>query len=421
MVRALLVLALLLPADITPRGEYFRPPSARLVATLKVGGTPLNSFHYSRDGRRVIVLATDGKMSVWDIATRRQVRQMPGTFKVNRFQVSADGTRALAGSSDQRSVRLVDLERGEDLRSFTEARAGFVYSYALSPDGRKAVCQRRDGTVRLYDAESGEELRTILEALPQPSLSWSPDGQVMAMHAAGEVRFYDTSSWEQKGGIADRGQTPLYMGFTPDSTALVHINLDARMRIIDTSGRVVKTFDDQITGSRHVAFSRDGKWMAAVEVAGKVRIWDTQTWKPLRDLDAPAARHVAFSPDGRHLALGMEGGIQLWGGVGPAFAAGGGDGARAGAPGYLGIQGTLEDDEEAGVVIQDVLAGTAAERAGLKAGDRIVRIGGSATDTFEALRATVTTLKEGDEVEVVYLRDGAESRVKVKLGARPPE
>src|SRR5262245_12237685 len=241
MARAFLVLALLLPADISPRGEFFRPASARMVATLKVGA-PLNSFHYSRDGRRVVVLATDGKLSVWDIATRRQVRQMPGTSLVNRFQVSADGTRALVGNSDRRSLRLVDLERGEDLRTFTEARPGWLFSFSLSPDGRKVVYQRRDGTLKLYDAQSGEELRTIAETAPQQSVAWSPNGQVLALHSGADasVRFYDTTSWEEKGSLADNAPAPRYLGFTPDSTSLVHINMESRMKIIDTSGRVVK-------------------------------------------------------------------------------------------------------------------------------------------------------------------------------------
>jgi WD40 repeat protein len=424
MARALLLLALLLPADITPKGELFRPPSARLVGTLKVGGgTPISSFHYSRDGRSVTVLTTDGKLSVWDIATRRRLRQMPGTFIVNRFQVSADGTRALAGGADRRSVRLVDLERGVDLRTFTDARAGSLYSFSLSPDGRKVAYFKREGTVRLHDAESGEELGTLAEAGPQQSLAWSPDGRTMALQSAGDftVRFHDTAGWEPKGSFTDRGATPLYMGFTPDSSGFVHIGVDAKMKVIDRSGRLVKLFDEQVTGSRHVAFSRDGRWMAVSEINGKVRIWETKTWKAVRDLAAPAARHVAFSPDGRHLALAMENGIQLWGGVGPASIGVSGDGARDGKPGFLGIQGSMEDDEDAGVVIQDVIPGTGAERAGLKSGDRIVKIGGAASENFEALRSIVTTLREGDEVEVVYLRAGAEHRVKVKLGSRPEE
>ena len=60
-----------------------------------------------------------------------------------------------------------------------------------------------------------------------------------------------------------------------------------------------------------------------------------------------------------------------------------------------------------------------AMKAGLQVGDMILKIGTSKTETFETLRTVVVTLREGDEVEVTYRREGAEKKVKVKLGARP--
>jgi WD40 repeat protein len=423
MYRALILVPVLL-ADVTPRGDVFRPESARLVGTLKVGTSPVASLSYTRDSRRMVVLTTDGTLLVWDIATRREIRRMPGKFFVSRIHLSADGTRALGVSSDKRSVRLVDLEKGEDIRSFPDIQSGTKQTYALSPDGRRAAVVRRDLSVRIFEGATGEEVRTLIDPATRQggSLVWSSDGKIIAVHGwDGMVRTFDVNSGDLTGSIPDMGPSPRFLGYSPDSANLVVVASDSRIRMFDRTGRELRALEDTLSGSCHIAFSHNGLLMAGAEVSGRVRIWDARTWRRLRDLDAEAVRHLAFSPDGRHLAMATEDGVKLWGGSGPPVAAPKIEAPRAGAPGFLGIQANTDEDEEAGVVIESILAGTAAERAGLKAGDRIIKIAGSATENFEALKETVTTLREGDEVEVVYRRDGEEKKVKVKLGSRPPE
>jgi len=224
------------------------------------------------------------------------------------------------------------------------------------------------------------------------------------------------------GSFVDMGRTPIFLGFSPDSSTLVLVNQEAKVRLVDRAGRDIRMLDETLTGGRFIAFSADGRLMAGAEVAGKVRIWDTKSWKVLRDLDAYNVRHLAFSPDGRVLATGSTiGEVRLWGGGGRLTPAPGADSGRSGAPGFLGISGDTAEGDDPGVTISTVIEGTAAEKGGLKVGDRIIRIGTSATDSFESLRAVVTSLKAGDEVEIVYRRDGAEKKVKVKLGSRPSD
>ncbi|MHC4777632.1 MAG: M20/M25/M40 family metallo-hydrolase [Planctomycetota bacterium] len=71
-----------------------------------------------------------------------------------------------------------------------------------------------------------------------------------------------------------------------------------------------------------------------------------------------------------------------------------------------------------GVRIQAVSKGSAADKAGLKKGDVIIKIGDK---DVQGLRDYATALKSfspGDEVEITYLRDGKEATVKLVLGAR---
>ena len=71
-----------------------------------------------------------------------------------------------------------------------------------------------------------------------------------------------------------------------------------------------------------------------------------------------------------------------------------------------------------GVRVQEVLAGTAASRAGLKVGDIILAVGGIEVKTPEDLMLAVRVREVGEEIEITYLRHGQKRTVKVRLGFR---
>jgi len=70
-------------------------------------------------------------------------------------------------------------------------------------------------------------------------------------------------------------------------------------------------------------------------------------------------------------------------------------------------------DEEAGVVVKEVLAGGAAERAGLKFGDRVLTIDGRWTDTISDAYLAATFVKPGREAAVVVKRGGKDVKLTV--------
>ena len=71
-------------------------------------------------------------------------------------------------------------------------------------------------------------------------------------------------------------------------------------------------------------------------------------------------------------------------------------------------------DAEAGVNVKTVLAGSPAEAAGLKAGDRVLTVDGRWTDTLVDLYTAAGYVKPGATVPVVVQRDGKEKTLKVK-------
>ncbi len=91
---------------------------------------------------------------------------------------------------------------------------------------------------------------------------------------------------------------------------------------------------------------------------------------------------------------------------------------------YLGVQVSEVDANVArqtqvrdlkGLYIAQVTPNCAADRAGLRAGDVIVRVAGKEVNTFAEMMEELGLFNPGDEVEVDYVRDGKSQTARVRL------
>lgn len=85
-----------------------------------------------------------------------------------------------------------------------------------------------------------------------------------------------------------------------------------------------------------------------------------------------------------------------------------------GAGTWLGVAGDGRAPGD-GVRLGHVVAGSAAERAGLRDGDVLVRVGETPVETFEELRTAIRARQPGDVVRLVYLRDGRDHATSATL------
>jgi len=81
---------------------------------------------------------------------------------------------------------------------------------------------------------------------------------------------------------------------------------------------------------------------------------------------------------------------------------------------FLGVQ--PQTVAGAGVRIVTVQSGTAASKAGLKAGDVITAIDGTATLNASALRAAIDQHKPGEGITITIRRNGSTKTIKATLG-----
>ncbi|MFE9627122.1 S1C family serine protease [Streptomyces sp. NPDC006527] len=85
----------------------------------------------------------------------------------------------------------------------------------------------------------------------------------------------------------------------------------------------------------------------------------------------------------------------------------------------LGITGRTyvdADFQPAGVAVVEVTGGGAADKAGIRAGDVIVRLGDTDITTITSLAEALAENRPGQRTTVTYLRDGRQRTVDVTLG-----
>lgn len=97
--------------------------------------------------------------------------------------------------------------------------------------------------------------------------------------------------------------------------------------------------------------------------------------------------------------------------------------------GFLGVMlGRVTPDlakalafDSEGVLVNEVMPGTPAERAGFEAGDVIVKLDGEPVGDMAALRFSVGSIQPGESASFGVWRDGKEVELKARIGMLDPE
>lgn len=84
---------------------------------------------------------------------------------------------------------------------------------------------------------------------------------------------------------------------------------------------------------------------------------------------------------------------------------------------FLGVM-LSEISEGIGVLVQDVIEGTQAEKAGLQSGDTILSFNGKSYVSVEELVSSIGNLMPGDSAEVVFSRNGETLSEIIELGEK---
>ncbi|MBI4350665.1 MAG: WD40 repeat domain-containing protein [Elusimicrobia bacterium] len=229
-----------------------------------------------------------------------------------------------------------------------------VLSLAFSPHGKFLITSGEDNTIRLWDNPDGIEIRTLRAHKGDVRcVAFDPDGDVFASASWDKtVRIWRTSdcailaeagghegpvnclAFSNDGKLLFSGsddaavkvfsspQGSLKETLKPDIGDIKAIAVSSKgllalggmeLRLLDASGKLLKDNEDYLYGIKCLAFSLDGKTLAAATgMEKRLEIWNTETLEEAASVkDSDWINCVTFTPDGKQVVTGGTA-VKLW-------------------------------------------------------------------------------------------------------------
>jgi WD40 repeat protein/serine/threonine protein kinase len=270
---------------------------------------PINRTAFSADNRRVATAGVDGTIRVWDSATGEPLQVLQGHNGPVLSVAFRPGSSQLASAGTDGKVLIWDHESGK--RRATLAGSGAqVISVAFSPDGGRLAAAASDQTVTLWDVATGRRLRT-LSARPRSILAMWPAAPWPLVAVGWTLRESPLAP--------QRPDNPLRsVAFSPDGKRLAAAHLNQLIHVWDVaSGRRRFLLTVSRGNLNQVLYSPDGRYLAAAsrdydqtisKESGEVKLWDAATGKEVRTLRGHnrMVTSLAFTPDSRRLISGSN-------------------------------------------------------------------------------------------------------------------
>jgi glucose repression regulatory protein TUP1 len=217
---------------------------------------------------------------VWDIASRSIRNTFAGHEQdIYSLDFARDG-RTIASGSGDRTVRLWDIEAGQNV--LTLSIEDGVTTVAISPDTKYVAAGSLDKSVRVWDATTGY----LVERLEGPdghkdsvySVAFAPNGKDLVSGSLDKT----IKMWEL---VAPRGGHP---------------------NNAPKGGRCIKTFEGHKDFVLSVALTPDGNWVLSGSKDRGVQFWDPRTGSTQLMLQGHknSVISVAPSPSGGSFATG---------------------------------------------------------------------------------------------------------------------
>lgn len=244
----------------------------------------------------------------WTLETRRH------RGPIYCFAFSPDEKLVATGGFDA-TIRIWEVATGRLLRALV-GHDYYVISLSWSPDGKVlASAGGPDGTFRLWDPHTGQPLRRfVMEKGYANYLAWAPDGLTLAGAGgtSGYFWIYDVAS--DKGMIVpdETGNPITSISWSPDGRTFAACATKTPVWLISReTKKLAGTLGEAGDGTICVTWSPDGNRIAAGSLTA-IHLFDVAEKKKIGKIDSACAS-LAYLSDGKTLAACYTyGAVNLW-------------------------------------------------------------------------------------------------------------
>lgn len=246
------------------------------------------------------------------------------------IQFSPDG-RYLATGSWDKTVKVWDVEKvlqgegNEPLRRFELTDR--VWSLCFSPDGQRLASAGgreadEQGEVKIWDMKTSHQSLTMTLDWAVRCVQFSPDGQQLATASADSVTLWDAQTGRKQLTCRDRHGNMLAIAFSPDGRRVaavgghLAVNPNREVKVWNAqTGEEIFSLPGHVGGLHTVTFSPDGRRLASAGMDQTVKLWDAATGQELLTLRGHVDNiwGVTFSQDGQQLAsASVDHTVRIW-------------------------------------------------------------------------------------------------------------
>jgi WD40 repeat protein len=267
-------------------------------------------------------------LTKWDKVTGQGRKPLTGhTGKVAGLEFAGDSNALVVGLADG-FVSLWDVVNDNQLNTFP-AHGDGLRSLSFGRDGKWLATVGNDSVVALWDVRTGKLQWRLNEGVgTADTVALSPNGQLLASAGLSnrkigsatpsQVKLWHAATGKLAHTLGDLDSAVVRLAFSPDGKLIAAACCDGTIRLWEAAtGKLSQVLNDNVDIDCCLAFSPNGKLLATGHVLpGRIHLWDVARGELLVNFIAHGngtVSVVGFTPDGQTLvSIGSVNAIKLW-------------------------------------------------------------------------------------------------------------